>query len=327
MFVSRDVIAGYYIMTSYTVHIPYAMDLGGEGRGRCRACDTNLTGSSPADQFQRLRIIQHTVRVPSSLYTMARGSLAAYQQAGPATHGVCWNQQSDRVLPSVARATVPSGATSAAVSHKGGGFGWGGAAYTQTASRPGAQTPGGVGCDIKHNSYARRLARLKARAPLKQEGIPVNFGGELPFNLAFPVWGGKTMKTGLIAGCACPPAVGAKAADLYRGGVADLYQNITITLAVGDFVYAIYPGDTGCYSKATVIGVNGDGTFLIEFADGTVDTQALGVLRMYHQCSTVENVTTATEDILVEGFINEIDNVFNANCIYPNNAYLQELLS
>lgn len=303
------------------------MDLGGVGR--CRACDTNLTGSSAADQYQRLRLIQRTVRVPASLYTMAVGSLAAYQQPGQATHGVCWNQQSDRVLPSVARATVPSGATSAAVSHKGGGFGWGGASYTQTASRPGAQTPGGVGCDIKHNSYARRLARLKARAPLKQEGVPVNFGGELPFNLAFPVWGGKTMKTGLVAGCVCPPAVGAKAADLYRGGATDgaeLYQNITMSLSVGNFVYALYPGDTSCYSKATVIGVNGDGTFLIEFADGAVDTQALGAMRVYYPCGGADE-SRSLGDVLVEGFVNEFDNVFNANCIYPDNEYLQALLA
>lgn len=313
--------------SSFTINIPYTMDLGGVGR--CRSCNTNLTGSSPADQYQRLRIIQRTVRVPSSLYTMAVGSLSAYQATGPATHGVCWNQQSDRAIPSVARATVPTGATSAAVSHKGGGFGWGGASYTQTASRPGAQTPGGVGCDIKHNSYARRLNRLKARGALKQEGVPVNFGGELPFNLAFPVWGGKTMKTGLVAGCVCPPAEGAKLADLYRGGVeadTSIYQNITMTLAVGDFVYALYPGDTSCYSKATVRGVNGDGTFLIEFADGTMDTQALGAMRVYYPCSNAEE-TTAADNLLVEGFINEFDNVFNANCVYPNNEYLKSLLA
>lgn len=308
--------------TTFSFNMPYATTA--SGAARCRSCDTNLTANTPADQYQRLRLIQKTVRVPSSLYTMAVGSLSAYKQPTAATYGVCWNQQSDRPVPSVGRATVPSGATSAAVSHKGGGYGWGGASYTQTASRPGAQTPGGVGCDIKHNSYARRLNRLKAPL-IKQQGVPVSFGGEIPFNLAYPVYGGKTMKTGIVAGCYCPPEAGAVVADLYKGRrfEAEEYDNITITLSVGEYVYAHYPGDTTCYVKAVIIGINGDSTFLIQFDDGTTDTQTLGEMRMYHNCDR----TTSVSDVLVEGFINEIDNVFNANCIYPNNEYLQALLA
>ena len=33
-------------------------------------CNRNLSSSNPASQYQRLKIIQNTVRVPSSLYTM-----------------------------------------------------------------------------------------------------------------------------------------------------------------------------------------------------------------------------------------------------------------
>lgn len=32
-----------------------------------------------------------------------------------------------------------------------------------TRDRPGSQAPGGSGVDIKHNSYARYLARLKGK--------------------------------------------------------------------------------------------------------------------------------------------------------------------
>jgi hypothetical protein len=306
--------------------MPFKTD---DGVGRCRNCDTNLTSGTPAAQYQRLKIIQKTVRVPASLYTMNIGAVSAYKKPTAATYGVCWNQQSDRPFPSVAKVTVPTGATSAAVSHRGSG---GGGGYTQTALRPGAQTPGGIGCDIKHNSYDRYLNRLKAKGALKQQGVPVNFGGELPFNLAFPIWGGKTMKTAIISGgdCNCPGE--APLATLYKGSDAakSLYSNITITISVGDFVYALYPGttvnttSTGCYFKATVIGVNGDGTFLIQFEDGITDTQDLSQLRMYYPCSAS---ATEPSNVFVDEILNEIDNVFNAKCIYPNNEYIQTILA
>jgi len=108
---------------------------------RLRSCDTNLTSNTPANQYQRLKLIQNTVRVPSSLYTMNLGSLSAYVKPTDATYGVCWNQMSDRPVPSVQKATVPSGYSS--LNTKG---------HSVTSSRPGCQTPGGVGCDIKHNS-------------------------------------------------------------------------------------------------------------------------------------------------------------------------------
>jgi hypothetical protein len=34
---------------------------------------------------------------------------------------------------------------------------------TIISSKPGSQTPGGAGCDIKHNSYDRYLNRLKGK--------------------------------------------------------------------------------------------------------------------------------------------------------------------
>lgn len=33
---------------------------------RLRSCDTNLNGNTPADQYQKLKLIQKTVRVPAS---------------------------------------------------------------------------------------------------------------------------------------------------------------------------------------------------------------------------------------------------------------------
>ncbi len=85
--------------------------------------------------------VQNVVRVPSSLYTMNVGALNAYQPACVAPIKVGWNQMSDRVAPAVQKAFVSF--------------------RSSKSLRPGALTPGGVGCDIKHNSYERRLLKLK----------------------------------------------------------------------------------------------------------------------------------------------------------------------
>jgi len=312
----------------FSFNMPYKMDFGKGGSGRCRNCDTNLTTDTPANQYQRLKIIQKTVRVPSSLYTMNIGALSAYKQPTAKTHGVCWNQQSDRPFPSVARETVPSGHSSLAVSHKGGGFGWGGRSYTQTSSRPGAQMPGGVGCDIKHNCYMRHLNRIKAMGPLKQQGVPISFGGFIPFNRAVPIYGGKTMKTGISANCNCNDKYSGNIQLLYQGSdmYGELYPNITLSLSVGDKVYALYPGVSQCYSVATINTVNGDGFFIIQFEDGTTDTQNLSQLRIYYPCGESQ---TAANDLLVQDFIdiNGETDTFNSACIYPNNSFIQTLFA
>ena len=164
---------------------------------RLRSCDTNLTGSTPADQYQRLKLIQNTVRVYGSLYTANLGPLSAYKRPISAPdsglYGVCWNQMSDRPVPSVQRASIPTGYhTSLNNRH-----------HSVTSSKPGSQTPGGAGCDIKHNSYDRYLNRLKGKGPLKRGIVSPTFGAPIPFNPAFPIYGGKTTKTNIIAGCKC----------------------------------------------------------------------------------------------------------------------------
>ena len=63
-----------------------------------------------------------------------------------------WNQMSDRNLPSVQGAYHGLYAPSRGSSTR----------SSLTRMRPGACAPGGKGVDIKHNSYARYLARRKA---------------------------------------------------------------------------------------------------------------------------------------------------------------------
>lgn len=163
---------------------------------RWRNCDTNLTSNTPANQYQRQKLIQNTVRVHSSLYTMNLGSLSAYTKPPTEPYGgVCWNQMSDRPFPSVQTTYVPTGKNSS-LNRKN---------TSVTSSRPGCQSPGGIGCDIKHNSYDRYLNRLKGKSYLRRESFPSGFGApEIAFNRAFPIYGGKVVKTNIINNCGCP---------------------------------------------------------------------------------------------------------------------------
>jgi hypothetical protein len=247
---------------------------------RRRTCDTNLTSNNPANQYQRLKLIQNTVRVYSSLYTMNLAGLAAYRPPTAVTHGVCWNQMSDRPFPSVQKATVPTGFNHSLNNRH----------YSVTSSRPGGQTPGGIGCDIKHNSYDRYLNRLKGKGPLRLGIIPPVFGPPyIPFNCAYPVYGGKTIKTSIVNDCYCPQSV-----NVSKEIIAKLYtRNIPVVeevkpgYYVDENVYAIKTG-TIYYSKATVVGINPDNSNLYDilFEDGTLmDNVNFNVILKYFPCN------------------------------------------
>ena len=241
---------------------------------RLRSCDTNLTSNTPANQYQRLKLIQNTVRVPSSIYTSNLGPLNAYKQPTAATYGVCWNQMSDRPVPSVQRATIPTGSNNSL----------NGRHHSVSASKPGSQTPGGAGCDIKHNSYDRYLNRLKGKGPLRRGAIPATFGTPVPFNPAFPVYGGKTTKTNIVNGCDCPIVKDVNQdIRIYNDPLYYPYPNSQYAFSVGQYVYAIEPG-TDYYSKALVTNVEGN-SYTIQFTDGTTDVQNINQLLIYFPCN------------------------------------------
>jgi hypothetical protein len=171
---------------------------------RCRGCGLSPQ-YDPKVLYQTQKVIQNTVRVPSSLYTMNMGALTSYQKPkigpqlvtiGGTTYptGGRWNQMSDRKEPHIQTARVADGGHYHTSSTK----------RTITSNRPGALAPGGVGVDIKHNSYARRLNRLKGKGPLKRGLIPPNYGVPVPFNPAYPIYGGKEFKANIVSGCNCP---------------------------------------------------------------------------------------------------------------------------
>jgi hypothetical protein len=114
---------------------------------------------------------------------MNLSSLVVYQQPSSSYNGVNWNQMSDRALPAnslVSNITVvPSRGNSTRSS--------------LTRDRPGSQAPGGKGVDMKHGSYARYLARLKGKGPLRTQN---NTG-------LTAVQGNKTRSYGIVKSGSC----------------------------------------------------------------------------------------------------------------------------
>uniref|UniRef100_A0A6C0E369 Uncharacterized protein n=1 Tax=viral metagenome TaxID=1070528 RepID=A0A6C0E369_9ZZZZ len=267
-----------------------------ELKDRCRGCYNTLNGNDPASRYQKLKLIQNTVRVPSSIYTMNVGALNVYQKPDTtfqtvATNGanfvvspgVNWNQMSDRRNPHVQ--TVVSGSGSA--------YGGNSLKRTLTRLRPGALSPGGVGVDIKHNSYDRYLARIKGKAPLKRQAIPKTFASPyIPFNPAFPVYGGKLFKTSIVNGCNCSEDEQSPKIEniLYQNNANDTL-NVNYHFSVGDIVLAPFYGPTNLL-KAKVIAVNND-ILTILFLDShvvkTINSREVNLF-VYKRC--VENACT-----------------------------------
>lgn len=249
---------------------------------KCRGNNYNLSTLDPAYQYQTQKIIQNTVRVPSSLYSMNLGALASYQ---PSTLpiGVNWNQMSDRAIAHVQ--------TNSAASL--GSFYHGSSTRrTQTRERPGATTPGGAGVDIKHNSYNRYLNRLKGGKLLRRGVIPPAYGAPIPFIRGFPVYGGKTVKTAIVSNCSrciCPskPCDNNKENELiYRVVSSKNPDNGRIVFKVGDVVYA-RKNVNKKFSKATILMDYGSDMYSVEFEDGNIDdlSSTLGQIIPYFPCN------------------------------------------
>ncbi len=274
---------------------------------RWRFCDANLNANTPANQYQRQKLIQNTVRVYSSLYTSNLGPLAGYKKpiSDPklGLYGVCWNQMSDRPVPSVQRVTVPTGFnTSLNRRHS-----------SVTSSKPGSQTPVGIGCDIKHNSYDRYLNRLKAKGPLRRGVVPTNFGVPIPFNPAFPIYGGKTFKTNIVNGCDCPidkPTINLKQdVQIFNNPYWQPDPSAQCGFVVGNSVYAIQNGND-YYTKAVITEIN-NGIYTIQFENGVTQEATLLELKVYFpcNCAPLEGISSF--------YINNAKTVSNIVCSLP----------
>lgn len=151
---------------------------------QCTSCvfdgDGNLVSSWDASGNVAInqKRIWNQVRAPASLYTMNLGSLTvAADEKNLEKPYVNWNQMSDRVKPHGMKfQNHPSRGNSTK--------------STLTSIKPGACSPGGKGVDVKHDSYARYLARKKARnirTQHKDDAAPL------------PKYGNKTQMYGMIS--------------------------------------------------------------------------------------------------------------------------------
>jgi hypothetical protein len=274
---------------------------------RLRACDTHLTNNSAADQYQRLKLIQNTVRVYSSLYTANLAPLNAYVQPTKKTYNVCWNQMSDRPVPSVQKATIPTGFYNAL----------NGRHNSVTSSKPGCQTPGGIGCDIKHNSYDRYLNRLKGKGPMRRGVIPPTFGAPIPFNPAIPVYGGKTTKTSIVSGCHCP--IGPDNKQLEPKIFNNSFYNDDVngsgfTFIIGQSVYVKKNKEDSFYSVGKIVTITGE-LYFVEFKDNTVNQYNFHELLIYFPCNCDISVSSTTTK---NASIDKILSTFGSTCSFEN---------
>jgi len=262
----------------------------------CRGCNYNLAGMGPASQYQRQKLIQNTVRVYASLYTTNLASLSAYrrplfqfqllQQNGAeylAPPLVNWNQMSDRPVPAVQVGKTSSGSAYRASSTR----------HTIVRNRPGALTPGGAGVDIKHNSYERYLNRIKGKAPLRRGVIPPNYGEPIPCNPAYPIYGGKTVKTAIVNNCDCPDigdnmASNARIYESRANYLQELILSVGYKFNVGDFVWAnnnYSTPDIATMYKAKILAIT-EGMATIQFVnDGSIINTPIGTLLIYFECN------------------------------------------
>jgi hypothetical protein len=251
-----------------------------------RSCNKNLAGNDLASQYQRQKIIQNTVRVYASLYTMNLAGLSGYQkplnvpqfvqQAGtqyivPAK--TYWNQMSDRARPSNQVTKVASGAAYHSSSTR----------HTITRNRPGAMSPGGIGVDIKHNSYNRYLNKIKGKAPLRRGAINLS-------NISSPIYGGKFVKTSIINNCHCPEEDTDNKQDklIYgssESALQDKILSMNYTFKIGDFVWAKkYETDTNLY-KAEIINIM-DELYKVKFEDNIIINIPYCELTIYFECNS-----------------------------------------
>lgn len=272
----------------------------------CRGNNFKLGSHDPAYQYQTQKIIQNTVRVPSSLYTMNLGAFNVYQKPSPLLGiGVNWNQMSDRALPHM----QPNSGNSQGSFYHGSST-----RHTQTGTQPGSCTPGGAGVDIKYNSYYRYLNRLKAKKDIRRGPIPPTFGLPIPFSPAMPVYGGKTVKTSLVAGCNCPDSEVRSLRDdalLYRAHFDPKMFDATIVYSIGQTVYARIDTSTPVL-KAVILDIQHD-IYTVQFQDETVANVSASQIMPYFPCSCQQNGMDENINAAVnEGKIIEFCNAFNA---------------
>ena len=189
-----------------------------------------------------------------------------------------WNQMSDRARPSNQVTKVASGSTSST-------------RHTITRNRPGAMSPGGIGVDIKHNSYNRYLNKIKGKAPLRRGVINSS-------NLLSPIYGGKIVKTSIINRCACTD-VSEQDKLIYNSNdnLQDKILSVRYSFNIGDFVWAKQiDTDTNLY-KGEIINIM-DELYTVKFSENMIRNIPYCELIIYFELNCTPSLSFLEELLL-----------------------------
>lgn len=228
----------------------------------CRGCYKNISSDDPASIYQTQKIIQKVVRINSSLYAMNLAGLNVYQEPAN-TYQIVeqsgtsyvvppklnWNQMSDRARPANQIVKTGSGSTYGSNSLK----------RTKVRDRPGAMSPGGIGVDIKHNSYERYLNRIKGKGLLKQGKK------EIEGNMT----GGKNNRMGIISGCECDK----NKINPYANNISDfnnVMYNINYIFKAGQTILVRKNKYENKWYKGKIIDII-ESVYLIDFNNGIIE--------------------------------------------------------
>jgi hypothetical protein len=191
--------------------------------------------------------------------------------------------------------------------------------------------PGGVGVDIKHNSYHRYLNRLKGKGPLRRGVIPPYYGVPIPFNRAFPVYGGKTVKTDIVTGCDCPDVPNNEIANrrIYgekTNALQDEIYSVQFKFHEGDFVFATKPGCDDTLYKAKILHIQ-DSFYTIEFLDDhSIITTTGENLGIYFDCDCNESPSLEEYILANEYKSNNTEAVSSLYCEFLNRVTTKTIL-
>ena len=229
----------------------------------CRVCRIN--NSSPAITNQTQKIIQNVVRVKSSLYTMNLAGLNVYQSPSETYQlinqngsiyvvppGLNWNQMSDRAKPS--NQIVKTG------SH-----GSNSLKRTKVSNKPGSMSPGGLGVDIKHNSYERYLNRIKGKGLLKKGIVQMSDGQKMT--------GGKKCRLAIVNNCNCINNEVNEDIEENNYNMLefdDVMYNIKYNFKENDIVLVKRNKYDNLWDRGNIIQILGD-IFLIDFGSGILE--------------------------------------------------------
>jgi len=166
-------------------------------------------------------------------------------------------------------------------------------------------SPGGIGVDIKHNSYDRYLNKIKGKGPLRRGPIPPTFDIPVPFTLADPIYGDKRIKTNIITGCNCPDIEEEKDDTIIYGNQSSAIQeeifNVNYTFSIGDNVWVQEYSNNPQYYQAKIINII-DNNYLVKFvnSNNTLWTIAENML-VYYDCGQCLPQSSLWEHFLQSG--------------------------